>query len=349
MQTVELVMFNYKIGNDNRATGAQLGNEYYPDPSLNFGIRRINSTGLLTMLAQYRQRAMTKSPEKAAHYTDNQSKIRTGILAKLLGLEGLSTIIRETPKLTSPDHARALILGNELPILPIIKDLSKLLPYFTHIFLAVADVAPKPSALELVIKSQDSALPIVPIIFAKDTSKMLTKLSLTHLLTAPILPPRSRTVEKNKKTINVIRESGTGIDKASYQRLHSIMSRSSHPLHIMHSDLSINSSNPLSLTDSYRPLSNHLHIVGTHASEMVGVLSINPPEEIHIVTRRGRQEEDNANWLMKHYDRFYLSDDIRSGSDMIYLRKNESTVEALAAAVGTVPAIEAIISFLNTY
>ncbi len=332
---------SFQLGLGNRATLAMLGDDF-TQASLGYSRHTIVTTGPLTTLADLRQRAMTNNQDRAAHYTTNQDAMRGSILARLLGLEGLTQILAQTPTLGAHQE-RILIASSELYFLPIIKDLDRILsPFFTHLMLVIADVAPKSTALKIIKHSQKNRMPITPIVFARSTSSSLTADGVPNILVAPILNPRATRL--GQETINVIKEAGTGLDKQSRAEFESTMSSSPHPLHLMRSNGRIGNSSPLSLSTYYRFLQQHqLGIVGTHASEMIGTVANNLPKELILATARGSHEQVNADWIA----RFYEEGSPVSKRSTRHLQKRSSSQSEISDEIGHANPMAAISSFIR--
>lgn len=306
--------------------------------------KSIVTTGPLTILADQRQQSMTHNPSSAEKYTANQTEMRGSLAAKLLGFEGLLGILSQTPRLKTGE-LRALITSSELYYLPIINQLHKRLsPYFTHLMLVVADVAPKPSALKLLQLSQKSNMPITPIVFANSISQNLTSIDVPNILVSPIL--NFQTINNHEISGNVIKESGTGLDHASRVYFQNAMKDSPQKLYTMDANQKINLSQALSLKEYYEFLYMYkLGMVGTHASEMIGALTGNLPSDLYLARARGLQEGFNADWMALHYDEIISS----PGQDIQirHLRKRKTTEEEIADAIGHTRAMTAIDRFIR--
>lgn len=304
----------------------------------------IVTTGPLTFLADLRQQHMTNNAASAEKYTENQTKMRSSFLAKLLGLEGLFGIWTQTPRLKKGER-RALIASSELGYRAMIGQLEEVFsPYFTHLMLVVADVDLKPSALDVVQQSQNTGMPITPIVFAKSVSSNLTSHDIRNILVSPILYIKPK--HFHNKTINVVKESGTGLDNGTRHYMKKVLRHSPHKLCEMHSDLTINHSQVLSLKDYYQLLFQYqLGIVATHASEMVGALTANPPSHLYLAQMRGPHEGVNGDWMAQFYDE--RISDIGKAYQIRHLIKRQTTEEEIADAIGHTRAMTAIDRFIR--
>jgi hypothetical protein len=271
-----------------------------------------------------------KSPKK---YTLDKSNIRESLLARLLGLESLIYTLAHTPKKSST-HPRVLVSSNEL-LFTSFQDYNKtaeiLMQYFTHLVLVVADSEPKKSALKIIQKSQTSELPIIPLVWANSTSTNLKKTDIEHLHASPILSQQTNARNVKMPTVNIIKKSGTGMDRSSFNVMKQNLSTSPFPLLVMNQNLTINHSRPYALPSFMSVLAmHHIATLGTHPSETIGALTGNPPDQILLAIDRGAQEQRNRLWISQFYDK----QDIQgAGNNLTHLISRDTTRQELYDAV----------------